>query len=169
MHPCCLSNPSLWYLYSTPSKTDLNSTSLWGSLKVCPHQKPGWKQNLLSVFSLCLRWYSHAFFCLMFENFYYLRLSRCTVIDYKSANLILIASLWVIFQRTSSLCLSHVRMGYKETLQVVASMEMNLKPRRGHSQKKLSQIYWIKTALKNMLSLDFQLCENINAFIVKLN
>ena len=50
-----------------------------------------------------------------------------------------------------------------------SSMEMNLKPGRGHSQKKLSQIYWIKTALKSMFSLDFQLCENINAFIVKLN
>ena len=84
MHPCCLKNPSFWYLYSVPSKTDLNSTSLWGSLKVCPHQKSGWKPNLLSVFSLCLRLYAHACFCLMFENLYYLCLSCFIVIDWVS-------------------------------------------------------------------------------------
>ena len=249
MHPCCVNNPSFWYLYSIPCKTDLSSTFLRGSLKVCPHQKSGWKQNLLSVFSLCLRLYAHACFCLMFENFYYLCLSCFIVIDWVSewvkslSHVWFFATPWTVahqappsmgFSRQeywsgfpfpspgdlpnlgieprspslqadaltseppgkpttrvqiwyllphygwtsrellevnchSSLCHSHVWMWYKETLHLVASMETNLKPGRGHGPKKLSQICWIKTTLKNMLSLDFKLCENINAFIVKLN
>lgn len=89
-----LSNPQFQYLYSLPSKADLGTTSLWGSLK-----SHGESRTCFACFPSLN--HSPCFILFNAENLYFMCLSCFSVIYGRRVNMKPTIQLWLNFQRTN--------------------------------------------------------------------